>query len=489
MKNIKTINLSFVGRRSNNQDRSIAEEIKEDVIFLAVADGMGGTAGGQIAAKLVLDKALEILRAHYTSEVNPNEMKNILSEIFEHAQKVIAQRVKKEPSLNGMGTTLVCVLIDHDKYVWGSLGDSRIYRYGENYIEQITKDHTYIQDYIDKNGYSLPANVLKKFSNYLLKAIDGGTDKPDIFPISKSYEVLEKNTGFMLCSDGLITDKINGEIDLFKDIIIGNKTLEKAAQTLISLAFYNGSTDNITVVIAEYGKIKRKKIKDIPKYSYPPKDESKKKKDVKKVDNRKKIIGLLVVLVLTLFALVLEFKYGTIHKAPNYISSIFQKRNTEIKINKKKNTPILNTSNVNLKGTVTDTNKQLNKAAPIEGKIISQKSKNAQGNSKHVKLNKQIKKQKNTFSNNNVKSKSFHQAQEVKSVKKDTIKRLPKANVGKVVTKKDSDAIKDEKDTTGLKNVNAGTTNKNAVTKRSKPDTSQKPNIKKLLKNKKDIPK
>src|SRR3989339_1554925 len=114
MKNITLTSKTFVGRRKNNQDNCAAEKIKEGVSFLAVADGMGGSVGGQIASKLVLDTAFKIVNEEYNNDILPEEMKEILERIFISAQKVIAEYIKQKPELTGMGTTLTCVLIQDE---------------------------------------------------------------------------------------------------------------------------------------------------------------------------------------------------------------------------------------------------------------------------------------------------------------------------------------------------------------------------------------
>lgn len=263
---------TFIGRRSNNQDNCYAKLIKDGVCFLAVADGMGGTIGGQIASELILDTAIRIILEEYKWEVKPNEMKGILERVFLSSQKAISQRIKGDPSLAGMGTTLTCVLIQDDKYVWGNIGDSRSYLLRNNNLKQISIDHTYIQDFLNESGgKTLPQNIMQGYSNYLLRALDGGTDQADIFPQDKDFEKLVDGDIFLLCSDGLIIDKLHNDTTIFKEYILGSKNLHVAAEQLISLAFHNGSKDNITAVLASVGNYKRIKNKN-KKFVYPPID-------------------------------------------------------------------------------------------------------------------------------------------------------------------------------------------------------------------------
>lgn len=256
--------LSITGRRETNQDCVIAKEVGKKAYFLAVADGMGGVAGGQVASNLILQTAEKVLTEQFTSPLKPEKLKETLEIIFLEAQMAIKKRIKEEPELTGMGTTLTCVLIIGNKYAWGNLGDSRIYSISNGKLNLITKDHTYIQDYIDKNGNTLSADILNKYSNYLLKTIDGGTDVADIYPFDADYLALKNGELFLLCSDGLILNKSDFKSEFIKDYILESKNLEIGTKNLVDYVFKMGSNDNISVVVGEYGKhkiVKRKSVK------------------------------------------------------------------------------------------------------------------------------------------------------------------------------------------------------------------------------------
>jgi protein phosphatase len=270
---------------------------------------MGGSVGGQIASKLVLDNAFKIIGEEYNYELHPEEMKGILQRVFVASQQAIAQKIKKEPSLTGMGTTLTCVLIQDDKYVWGNIGDSRTYLLCNNDLKLITVDHTYVQDFIkETDGKDLPQSVLKQYGNYLQRALDGGTDQADIFPQDKDFEQLAEGDIFLLCSDGLIIDKVQSDTTVFKDYILGSKNLEIAAEQLIALAFHDGSNDNISAVLASFGSYKRMKTK-IKKFAYPPKEKVKREQKRKfRFPRLSTLIGASAILVTMLLAYVLIIK-------------------------------------------------------------------------------------------------------------------------------------------------------------------------------------
>jgi len=277
MKKIDYYSLSFIGRRGSNQDSCLVTKPSKNSLFLAVADGMGGVAGGQIASKVVIETAQDVLKEKFKGEVQPNQLKETLIRIFFLSQKAINDKISEDTELNGMGTTLTCVLILDDKYVWGNLGDSRIYWFTKSNLNQITVDHTHIQEYTDTVGTDVSEEIIKNYSHYLTRSIDGGSDEPDIFPDVISYETLKDGDALLLCSDGLILDKVIGNDEKFKSYLLGTKKLKDAAENLVASAYNDGSNDNITIVLSSYGKLRRKKQK-LKKYNYPPVEKKKAKR-------------------------------------------------------------------------------------------------------------------------------------------------------------------------------------------------------------------
>ena len=170
-----------------------------------------------------------------------------------------------------MGTTLTAVLIKDDKYAWGNIGDSRTYLLRNKKLSQLSVDHTYVEDYRQNNGDDIPESIIEQYSHYLTRAIDGGADEAEIYPAENSYETLQDGDVLLLCSDGMITNKVYTDTETFTEYLLNTVSGKEAAQNLISHAFENNSKDNISVVVAEYGEFKREE-KEIKKYQYPPKD-------------------------------------------------------------------------------------------------------------------------------------------------------------------------------------------------------------------------
>lgn len=265
--------LSFVGRRSSNQDAFITLELNDTSYFIAVADGMGGATSGHVASQTVLKEAERFLKWTFAKDPNPKNLKNILKQTFTICQKAIADAIQNNPELSGMGTTLACVLICGNRFVVGNIGDSRVYKHYRNEFIQITEDHTYIQDFLKKEGGVISPEIQAQYSSFLTRSIDGGEDTPDIYPAENDFDTLLPGTAFMICSDGLILDKSATDTSLLKELYLGTKSLKKAAENMISSAFQSGSSDNITVALFEYGAIPDKKDKRM-KYKYPPEEKS-----------------------------------------------------------------------------------------------------------------------------------------------------------------------------------------------------------------------
>jgi serine/threonine protein phosphatase PrpC len=262
---IDSFALTFIGKRQTNQDSCIIVE-HGDLQFFAVADGMGGMAGGSIASKKVLQAAKLVLLA-----IKPDSKKNlksILKKIFQEADNAIKQTIKDDPLLDGMGTTLCALLCEKNHYVYGNIGDSRIYHLNEKGTRVITEDHTFVEKYLRQFGPPVPPD-LKAMSHIIYKAINGEGDEADIFPSDKEYLYLRDGDAFILCSDELVTDDEDMLRHDIHRMVTGLPNLRLACEQLVCEAYYNGSTDNITIVALSYGNF-RKTLTHIELDDYPP---------------------------------------------------------------------------------------------------------------------------------------------------------------------------------------------------------------------------
>jgi PPM family protein phosphatase len=246
---------SECGQRASNQDAFLARSFTNGLTVLAVADGMGGLKGGEIASSLAIEAVLKTC-LEFQGDTGPAPLKTLLSEIFEDASQLIIDETSKDPSLLGMGTTLSCMIMQGNRCAWANLGDSRIYRLRNGEMDLLTVDHTYVQSQIQRYG-EIAMHEAARYSHILEKALDGSPRQPDLFPIDSDAEFMREGDLFLLCTDGLIADKVETDTQNLAWLVIGTKDLEAAAEELISHALESGSSDNITVVLAEHGSVQR----------------------------------------------------------------------------------------------------------------------------------------------------------------------------------------------------------------------------------------
>jgi serine/threonine protein phosphatase PrpC len=245
---------SETGKREKNEDSCAAQRIGDETYFLAVADGLGGKDGGKIASKMVISSVSDFLRNTFKDSISKNDLKGILEEAFVIAQTTIGDYTSTFPELKGMGTTLTILLLHGKKYVWGSIGDSRLYFLHDADIKLITNDHTHTADYLKSGGEELPQVVMERYRNIVTRIVDGGKDKPDIFPLNKESNLLEEGDMFLLCSDGLIVDKSIDMGLIFHQILRKDISISQISKDLIDWALENGSVDNISVVLGKFAR-------------------------------------------------------------------------------------------------------------------------------------------------------------------------------------------------------------------------------------------
>jgi PPM family protein phosphatase len=241
---------SITGRRSNNEDFFLCEKIDDKTFLFIVADGMGGYEHGEVASKLAVNTFFLHVREAFQQEITKARLKPILEEGFSKAQTAIKEASEKDKDHSGMGTTFVVLLIHDNMYVWGNIGDSRLYIIDSKGIEQITRDHTYIEEVLKKlKGDKFNADHYDQYSNIITRSVSGGKDKPDLFPEGKAFFSLHPPKMFLLCSDGLILKKYNknDESEFFKTFL-DDSGPEVFAKKLVMNAYENGSEDNITAV-------------------------------------------------------------------------------------------------------------------------------------------------------------------------------------------------------------------------------------------------
>jgi len=229
---------SIAGLRPYQEDSVLAQNLSDGRVLVAVADGMGGHAAGEVASALALEALVAAL-----------EGGKPLDEAFVIANAQVHHKAQ-EPGKQGMGTTLVAALIEDGEFMVANVGDSRGYLITSEGIRQVSEDHSFVAEAV-KRGQSLEEAMATPWRDALTRSV--GTEESVDVDVFGPFPVKD-NTALLICSDGLY--KTLSDDDLNR-IFVQSGSARGAAQTLVTAAFDSGSDDNISVVIAEHGEVPR----------------------------------------------------------------------------------------------------------------------------------------------------------------------------------------------------------------------------------------
>jgi PPM family protein phosphatase len=237
--------------REHNEDMIGSDA---DLGLFVLADGMGGYNAGEVASgiavktiiNLVKESAvredMEVPDASGTGLARPSI---ILRDAIHRANKIIYHTSKTQPQCEGMGTTVVACLFHDNKVSIAHVGDSRVYRLRDNRFEQMTLDHSLLQELVDRGFYSQEEAQRATNKNYVTRAL-GVEQNVDV---EIHEEPVQKGDYYVLCSDGL-SDMVEDE-DIQLTINTFSANLDTVAKQLIQLSNDNGGRDNISVVMAQ----------------------------------------------------------------------------------------------------------------------------------------------------------------------------------------------------------------------------------------------
>ena len=233
--------------RPTNQDNYAVELFEElDTALLVVCDGMGGANAGNVASRFALDEFLIQMREGIRTDMEQTDAEDLLRVAAQSANQAVFELSIKQPEFRGMGTTLVCALVQGDHAEILNVGDSRAYRIHGDSIEQLTEDHSYVQEMVRKGTITKEESRYHPHKNLLTRAVgvDAFVDS-DLFRYT-----LEPDDVLLLCSDGLCGMV---EDDQIARIVSNADSLEEAVDDLIGCACQHGGVDNITVVLYRRG--------------------------------------------------------------------------------------------------------------------------------------------------------------------------------------------------------------------------------------------
>ena len=240
--------------RTRNED---SWSVVADIGVAVVADGMGGHPGGDVASRIAVETAAGVLREDLAAAARPGEQPPerlgaaMLRSVLRAHEEIRAEG-EREPSLDGMGTTITAIAVDPtaDLFVLGNVGDSRAYRFRGGELTRLTRDDTWVQERVDAKQLT-PEQARRHPFAHLLTQCLGLEDVPKPRITQGSVEV---GDAYLLCTDGLIgmiDDSLVAEIlgdRLGKNDARGG---EAALEALLAAANDAGGLDNITAVLLE----------------------------------------------------------------------------------------------------------------------------------------------------------------------------------------------------------------------------------------------
>jgi protein phosphatase len=229
-------------RYAARSDRGLVRANNEDSVYagarlLALADGMGGHAAGEVASQLVI-AAL----AHLDDDEPGGDLLSKLEIAVREGNSAIAEHVELDQELDGMGTTLTAILFAGDRLGLVHIGDSRGYLLRDGELTQITKDDTFVQTLVDEGRITAEEAHSHPQRSLIMRALTGHEVEPTLI-----MREAREGDRYLLCSDGL-SDPVSQETILEALKVPG---VAESADRLIELALRGGGPDNVTVVVAD----------------------------------------------------------------------------------------------------------------------------------------------------------------------------------------------------------------------------------------------
>ena len=261
---IEIVNVSDVGKKRPHNEDSTISDVHHGLV--ALADGMGGYKAGEVASAIAVTTILhEVIADRKNISAVKGKKKPVEQKLHGHeslliktaitnANSNIYKMAKMDEQCQGMGTTVVMGLFHDDKVSIGHVGDSRAYRLRAGNLKQVTKDHSLIQELIDRKLYTPEEAYAKMPKNLVTRGL--GLDIAVEVDISE--ETVQPEDIYLICSDGL-TDMVNDE-EIHLTLSKYSANLVQAAANLVQIANAKGGKDNISVVLV---RVKNKLAKPV----------------------------------------------------------------------------------------------------------------------------------------------------------------------------------------------------------------------------------
>jgi len=239
---MKGYTITDIGKvRSENQDcvRFVQNTIPSYGV-LALCDGMGGAKAGSVASDIALTSFITQMTENLSDKKNKKSIPAMAREAAEEANTRVFERAASDEAYEGMGTTLVAAIIKGKECCVANVGDSRAYLISDGEITQLTRDHSFVEEMVDRGALTREQARNHPRKNVITRAL--GVDKSvkcDTFTPE-----LKRNDLLLLCSDGLSNTLSDKEI---LDIVRNNKNFADIGRELLDMALSRGAPDNVTV--------------------------------------------------------------------------------------------------------------------------------------------------------------------------------------------------------------------------------------------------
>jgi protein phosphatase len=248
---VQAVGLTDTGKVREHNEDSIAWD--GDLGLYVLADGMGGYNAGEVASGIAVKTIVNLVRESFLSQeldgidktTSLHRPSIILRDAIARANKIIHQTSKSQSQCEGMGTTVVAALFHDNRVSIAHVGDSRMYRLRRDAFEQLTMDHSLLQELVDRGFYSQEEAQRATNKNYVTRAL--GVE-PTV-DVEVHEQTVEPGDWLVLCSDGL-TDMVEDE-DIHLTISTFGGNLDTVARQLVQLANDSGGRDNISIMLAQ----------------------------------------------------------------------------------------------------------------------------------------------------------------------------------------------------------------------------------------------
>ncbi|MDH5513036.1 MAG: Stp1/IreP family PP2C-type Ser/Thr phosphatase [Gammaproteobacteria bacterium] len=244
MSEIQIFGLTDSGRMRDQNEDQIAMAPEAGLVI--VADGMGGHRAGEVASRL----AVETIMRHVVntlSELGPADNSGIevamVRDAIQQANQAIYAHARANPEYEGMGSTIVVGLFYGDKLCVGHVGDSRLYRFRDTILEQVTEDHSVVQELVSRGLVTAEEARVSISKNLVTRAL--GID-PAVEADISEHDVYDDDV-YLLCSDGINDVLADGDIEMM--LTEHGRNLETTVKTMVNTANERGGPDNISIIL------------------------------------------------------------------------------------------------------------------------------------------------------------------------------------------------------------------------------------------------